>query len=147
MDGMNVWGRTTDFTVVGMGQSALDELARAVATRQGRLLRPDPEPEKGFYYRSVHFEFAKVGIPAFYGDSGVDFIGKPEGWGIEQRDKYNAEDYHKPSDEVKDWYELSGMIEDLDLFYEMGLELVSSTEWPEWSETSEFRAARERDRQ
>ncbi|MFQ5792335.1 MAG: M28 family peptidase, partial [Acidobacteriota bacterium] len=83
MDGINVWGRTRDITVVGLGQSTLDELAAEVAGEQGRVLRPDPEPEKGFYYRSDHFEFAKAGIPAFYPDGGVDFIGKPEGWGIE----------------------------------------------------------------
>ena len=66
MDGMNVWGRTTDITVVGLGQSELDDVAGEVAAEVGRVLRPDPEPEKGFYYRSDHFEFAKVGIPAFY---------------------------------------------------------------------------------
>jgi Zn-dependent M28 family amino/carboxypeptidase len=143
MDGLNIWGKTNDVTVVGMGQSNLDDLAREVATEQGRVLEPDPETEKGFYYRSDHFEFAKAGIPAFDPDAGVDFIGHPEGWGQEQRDRYTAEDYHKPSDEVKDWYDLSGAVQDLDLFYEMGLRLADGSSWPEWSETSEFRARRE----
>lgn len=146
MDGMNVWGRTTDITVVGLGQSQLDDVAAAVAAEAGRVLRPDPEPEKGFYYRSDHFEFAKVGIPAFYPDGGVDFIGKPPGFGMEARATYVAEAYHKPGDEVQDWYDLSGMVDDLEFLYQMGRRLADSSDWPEWSETSEFRAAREADR-
>jgi Zn-dependent M28 family amino/carboxypeptidase len=142
MDALNVWGRTSDITVVGMGQSSLDELAAEIAARQGRTLLPDAEPEKGFYYRSDHFEFAKVGIPAFYADAGVTFEGQPEGWGERQREIYTAEDYHKPSDEIKDWWDLSGMVQDLELFYGMGLELATSDEWPEWSETSEFKSKR-----
>lgn len=144
MDGLNIWGRTSDVTVVGMGQSSLDDLAATVAGRQGRTLLADPEPEKGFYYRSDHFELAKVGIPAFYADVGITFEGRPEGWGEAQRAKYTADDYHKPSDEIKDWYELSGMVQDLELFYEMGLELATSDAWPEWSDTSEFKSKRSR---
>jgi Zn-dependent M28 family amino/carboxypeptidase len=142
MDGLNVWGRTRDVTVVGMGQSSLDDLARRLAAEQDRVLVPDTEPEKGYYYRSDHFELAKVGIPSFYADSGVDFIGKPEGWGQEQRESYVAENYHKPSDDVKEWWDLSGMVEDLGSSSQWG-KLATSDEWPEWSETSEFRAARE----
>ena len=143
MDGLNVWGRTRDITVVGMGQSSLDDLARRLAAEQERVLVPDTEPEKGYYYRSDHFELAKVGIPSFDADSGVDFIGKPEDWGKNERERYVAEDYHKPSDEVKDWWDLSGTVEDLELFFAMGRHLAASGEWPEWSETSEFRAVRE----
>jgi Zn-dependent M28 family amino/carboxypeptidase len=146
MDGLNVWGRTRDITVVGMGQSNLDDLARTLAVGQERVLVPDTEPEKGYYYRSDHFELAKVGIPSFYADSGVDFLGKPEGWGQTQRERYVAEDYHKPSDEVKEWWDLSGTVEDLELFFAMGRQLAAGDEWPEWSETSEFRAAREASR-
>ncbi len=144
MDGLNLLGPTRDVTVVGMGQSALDDLATKIASQQGRTLRPDPEPEKGYYYRSDHFEFAKVGIPAFYPDSGIEFINQPEGWGIEMREKYVREDYHKPSDEVKDHWDLSGAVEDLELFYLMGYELATGSEWPTWSEKSEFRATREK---
>jgi Zn-dependent M28 family amino/carboxypeptidase len=142
MDGLNIWGKTKDLTVVGMGQSSLDELARRFAAEQGRVLAPDAEPEKGYYYRSDHFELAKVGIPAFYPDDGVEFVGKPEEWGRRQRERYVAEDYHKPSDEVKDWYDLSGMVRDLELYFAMGRHLAAGNEWPEWSETSEFRARR-----
>ena len=146
MDGLNLLGPTRDVTVVGMGQSALDDLATKLASQQGRILRPDPEPEKGSYYRSDHFEFAKIGIPAFYPNAGIEFINKPEGWGIEMRKKYTSEDYHKPSDEVKDYWDLSGAVEDLELFYLMGYELTTGAQWPEWSEKSEFRATREKQR-
>jgi Zn-dependent M28 family amino/carboxypeptidase len=146
MDGLNLLGPTRDITVVGMGQSELDGLATRLASQQGRILRPDPEPEKGSYYRSDHFEFAKVGIPAFYPEAGIEFINKPEGWGIEMREKYTREDYHKPSDEVKDYWDLSGAVEDLELFYLMGYELATGAEWPEWSEKSEFRPTREKQR-
>ncbi len=147
MDGVNVWGRTKDLTVVGMGQSTLDDLAKRIAAEQGRVLKPDPEPEKGFYYRSDHFEFAKVGIPSFDPDDGVDYVGKPPGWGIENRDKYTANDYHKPSDEVKGDWDLSGMVEDSVLYFRMGQELATGSEWPEWSPTSEFRAKRQAQRE
>ncbi len=146
MDGLNLLGPTRDITVVGMGQSTLDDLATKLVSQQGRVLRPDPEPEKGYYYRSDHFEFAKVGIPAFYPEAGIEFINKPEGWGIEMREKYTREDYHKPSDEVKDYWDLSGAVEDLELFYLMGYELATGAEWPEWSEKSEFRLTREKQR-
>ena len=143
MDVLNMWGRTRDLTIVGMGQSELDQVAAEVARQQGRVLMPDPEPEKGFYYRSDHFSFAKVGIPAFYADPGVEYIGRPEGYGIEKREQYTAEDYHAPSDEVKDDWDLSGAVEDLSFFYRMGRRLATITAWPAWSETSEFRAIRE----
>ena len=147
MDGANVWGRTRDVTVVGMGQSTLDDLARRLAAEQERVVVPDTEPQKGFYYRSDHFELARVGIPSFYANPGVDFLGKPEGWGQRERERYVAEDYHKPSDEMKEWWDLSGMVEDLELFFAMGRHLATSDEWPEWSETSEFRAVRQASRE
>ena len=139
---MNVWGPTSDITVVGLGQSGLDAVAAEVAAELGRELRPDPEPEKGYYYRSDHFEMAKAGIPAFYPDAGVDFLGKPAGFGLEVRARYVEEAYHKPGDEVEPWYDLSGMAEDLEFLYRMGRRLADSDDWPEWAETSEFRARR-----
>ena len=146
MDVLNQWGRTRDMTIVGMGQSELDDVAAAVAAQLGRTLAPDPEPEKGFYYRSDHFSFARAGIPAFYGDPGVEYIDKPEGYGIEKRTEYTANDYHKVSDEVKPDWDLSGALEDLTFLYHMGARLAASDEWPAWSETSEFRAVREAQR-
>ncbi len=146
MDVLNQWGRTRDMTIVGMGQSELDDVAAGVAAQLGRTLAPDPEPEKGFYYRSDHFSFAKAGIPAFYADPGVEYIDKPEGYGIEKRTEYTANDYHKVSDEVKPDWDLSGALEDLTFMYHMGARLAAGDEWPAWSETSEFRAIREAQR-
>ena len=108
VDGINQWGRTKDLTVVGLGASDLDDYARAAAAEQNRTLSPDAEPEKGFYYRSDHFNFAKMGVPAFDPDSGTDFIGKPAGYGKQKRDEYTKNDYHGPSDHVKADWDLSG---------------------------------------
>ena len=146
MDVLNQWGRTRDLTIVGMGQSQLDAIAAEVAAQLGRTLAPDPEPEKGFYYRSDHFSFAKVGIPAFYADPGVQYIDKPEGYGLQKRMQYTANDYHKVSDEVKPDWDLAGAVEDLTFLYLMGARLAAGEEWPAWSETSEFRAVRESQR-
>ena len=146
MDVLNQWGRTSDMTVVGMGQSGLDGVAGEVAAQLGRVLKPDPEPEKGFYYRSDHFSFARVGIPAFYADPGVDYLDKPPGYGIEKREEYTANDYHAVSDEVKPDWDLSGALDDLTFMYQMGARLAAGDAWPEWSATSEFRAIRERQR-
>ena len=146
MDGLNQWGRTHDLTVVGMGQSALDQVAAEVAVPLGRVLTPDPEPEKGFYYRSDHFSFAKAGIPAFYADGGVSYIDQPEGYGLAKREEYTANDYHAVSDEIKADWDLSGAVEDLIFFFRFGAYLAESSEWPTWSETSEFRAIRETQR-
>ena len=146
MDVLNQWGRTRDLTIVGMGQSELDGVAAEVAASLGRTLAPDPEPEKGFYYRSDHFSFAKAGIPAFYADPGVEYLDKPPGYGIEKRAEYTANDYHAVSDEVKPDWDLSGAVEDLTFLYRMGARLAASDDWPAWSETSEFRAVREAQR-
>ncbi|MCY4661714.1 MAG: M28 family metallopeptidase [Acidobacteria bacterium] len=146
MDVLNQWGRTRDLTIVGMGQSGLDAVAAEVAAGLGRTLAPDPEPEKGFYYRSDHFSFAKAGIPAFYADPGVEYLDKPEGYGIEKRTEYTANDYHQVSDEVKPDWDLSGALEDLTFLYRMGARLADGDEWPAWSETSEFRVIREAQR-
>ena len=146
MDVLNQWGRTSDLTIVGMGQSQLDDVASEIASRLGRVLNPDPEPEKGFYYRSDHFSFARAGIPAFYADPGVDYLDKPPGYGIEKREEYTANDYHAVSDEVKPDWDLSGALDDLTFMYHMGARLAASDEWPEWSVTSEFRPIREQQR-
>ena len=146
MDVLNQWGRTRDLTIVGLGQSELDDIAAEIAGELGRTLTPDPEPEKGFYYRSDHFAFARAGIPAFYADPGVEYIDKPEGYGLEKRNEYTTNDYHKVSDEVKPDWDMSGAVEDLTFLYLMGRRLADGEEWPAWSETSEFRALRETQR-
>ena len=144
IDGINQWGRTTDLTVVGLGASDLDDYAKAAAAEQSRVLKPDAEPEKGFYYRSDHFNFAKKGVPAFDPDSGVDFVGKPPGYGKQKRDEYTNTDYHAPSDEVKPDWDLAGAVEDAKLFLVMGYRIANADKFPEWKPGNEFKAIREK---
>ena len=143
MDGLNQYGRTKDITVVGLGNSTLDDVLRQAAAEQGRVLRPDAEPEKGFYYRSDHFNFAKEGVPALDPGSGIDYIGKPAGWGLKKRDEYTAHDYHKPSDEIKPDWDLSGAAEDLRLLMTVGYRVANTDKYPEWSAGTEFKARRD----
>jgi Zn-dependent M28 family amino/carboxypeptidase len=144
MDEINVWGRTRDFTIIGLGASDLDQYARAAATEQGRVIQPDAEPEKGYYYRSDHFAFAKAGVPALNPDSGVDFIGKPAGYGEDKRKEWTEKDYHQPSDEVKDWWDLTGAAEDGKLLFAVGYRVANAERFPEWSAGNEFKAVREK---
>jgi Zn-dependent M28 family amino/carboxypeptidase len=143
MDGANLWGRTEDIVVVGLGNSTLDGLLATAAAEMGRVIEPDAEPEKGFFYRSDHFEFAKLGVPALYVDEGTRFIGKPEGYGEKKRREYTAEDYHKPSDEIKPDWDLSGAVDDFRLLFLVGYAVAENEEWPEWNPGTEFKATRE----
>jgi Zn-dependent M28 family amino/carboxypeptidase len=143
LDGVNQWGRTSDVTVVGMGASDLDDYLRDAATAQGRTLNPDPESEKGFYYRSDHFNFAKVGVPALYTDTGVKFVGKDEAYSKTKRDEYTATDYHKPSDEIKSDWDLSGAVEDARLLFLVGYNVANAEKMPEWKPGNEFKAVRD----
>jgi Zn-dependent M28 family amino/carboxypeptidase len=144
VDGINQWGRTKDLTVIGLGASDLDDYAQAAAAEQSRVLKPDAEPEKGFYYRSDHFNFAKKGVPAFDPDAGIEFIGKPDGYGKEKRDEYTNRDYHAPSDEVKPDWDLAGAAEDGKLFMAIGYRVANADTFPEWKPGNEFRAVREK---
>ena len=144
MDAMNVLGPTHDVTVIGLGNSSLDDVVDAVAREQGRSVRPDPEPEKGFFYRSDHFNFAKQGIPSLFVDPGVDYVGRPEGWGLKLREEYTRQHYHKPSDEYDPTWDLSGLVEDLHLLFEVGYRVANQDRYPEWNLGTEFRAKRER---
>jgi Zn-dependent M28 family amino/carboxypeptidase len=143
MDGLNQWGRTSDVIVIGLGNSTLDDVITETAKAHGRTIKPDAEPEKGFFYRSDHFEFAKHGVPALYTNSGVDFIGKPQDYGMKKRDEYTANDYHKVTDEVKPDWDLSGAVEDLRLLFEIGYKVAQADKGPEWKPGTEFKAKRE----
>jgi Zn-dependent M28 family amino/carboxypeptidase len=143
MDGLNMLGRTKDIEIVGLGQSTLDDIVQNVAAEQGRVVKPDAEPEKGYYYRSDHFNFAQQGVPALDPGSGVDYVGKPAGWGLQMRQKWTAEDYHKPSDKIKPDWDLAGAVDDLQLFAEVGYRVANAQSFPAWKPGSEFRAKRE----
>ena len=143
IDGVNQWGRTSDIVVVGDGNTTLDDLARQVATMQGRTVKPDPEPEKGFYYRSDHFEFAKIGVPAFYADTGTEYVGKSPEFSKQKRDEYTTNDYHKPTDEVKPDWDLSGAVEDTHFLFAIGHSVLQGDRYPEWKPGTEFKARRD----
>jgi Zn-dependent M28 family amino/carboxypeptidase len=143
IDGINQWGRTKDFTVIGMGASDLDDYLKAAADEQGRVLRPDQEPEKGFYYRSDHFNFAKQGVPALDPDAGIDFIGKDPAYGKAKRDEYTEKDYHAPSDQIKPDWDLSGTVEDAQLLLAVGYRVANADTLPQWKPGNEFKATRD----
>jgi Zn-dependent M28 family amino/carboxypeptidase len=143
VDGVNQWGKTKDITVIGMGASDLDDYLRDAAASQQRVLRPDPESEKGFYYRSDHFNFAKQGVPALYADTGIDFVGKPAEYSQQKRDEYTNKDYHAPSDEVKPDWDLSGATEDAQLLFLVGYNVANAAKFPEWKPGNEFKATRD----
>jgi Zn-dependent M28 family amino/carboxypeptidase len=143
MDGLNPWGRTRDVEVVGYGNSTLEDLLRAAATAQSRVITPDSSPEKGRFFRSDHFEFAKRGVPALYLKSGVDYDGKPANFGKEKLDDYTEHDYHKVSDQLKEDWDMSGAVEDLRLVFEVGWRVAQADKWPVWKPGSEFKLRRE----
>ncbi|MDX1674208.1 MAG: M28 family metallopeptidase [Longimicrobiales bacterium] len=143
LDGLNIWGPTEDVVVVGYGSSSLEEVLRTYAGQQGRTLTPDPESEKGYYYRSDHFEFAKKGVPALYVDAGTRYRDRPEGWGEARMAQWTEEDYHQPSDEITDEWDLAGAVEDLRLLFLVGYDVAESETWPTWNEGNEFRATRQ----
>jgi Zn-dependent M28 family amino/carboxypeptidase len=143
IDGMNQWGRTRDLVVIGSGNTTLEDILGSEATAQGRILKDDPEPEKGYFYRSDHFEFAKKGVPALYTEAGEEFIGKPEGYSAQKREEYVTHDYHSPSDEIKPDWDLAGAVEDFRLLFRVGYRVATDRTWPSWKTGTEFKSLRE----
>lgn len=143
MDGLNWYGKTKDIIVVGQGQNELEDYLKEEAAKVNRTLSFEAHPEAGSYYRSDHFNFAKVGIPALYTSSGIEVVGKEPGYGKKVEDEYTEKNYHRPSDEYDPatWV-LDGAIDDLKLLFQVGKRLAFTDKWPEWKEGSEFRAKR-----
>lgn len=146
LDAIYFGGPTHDVTVVGYGASELEDYLAAAAKAQGRELRPEPQPEKGFFFRSDHFNFAKRGVPALYTKLGIDDRERGAKWGQRQADEFVAERYHKPADEYAPGVDLRGAVEDLQLLYRVGARLAAEKSFPNWREDSEFRAIRDRSR-
>ncbi len=142
IDGINILGRTRDVVVVGYGKSSLDRLLEGFAAWQGRVVKPDSFPDRGFYYRSDQFNFAKIGIPSVFLGRSVDFIGRPEGWGREMTERWEATHYHQPSDEYRDDWDLSGAVENLRLLFHVGARAARDSKLPAWTAGDEFEAAR-----
>ncbi|MFD1142820.1 M28 family metallopeptidase [Larkinella insperata] len=144
MDAFHPLGRTKDVVIVGRGQSDLEDYAAAAAIQQGRTIRGDFNPSAGSYFRSDHFNFAKVGVPALYLKTGVNSVKNGEAWGRAQLEEYNLNRYHAPSDEYSSSWDLSGIIEDVQLLFNVGYRLSSESTFPGWKPSSEFKAAREK---
>jgi Zn-dependent M28 family amino/carboxypeptidase len=141
-DGGNIWGRALEVAFIGYGKSSLDALVERHAARQDRKVVGDQFPDRGFYYRSDQFNFAKIGVPAVYLDNGTLFRGKPPEWGKEQLEAYEATNYHQPSDELTPDWSFEGMVEDARLGFFVGLEVAETPELPAWNPGDEFEAAR-----
>jgi Zn-dependent M28 family amino/carboxypeptidase len=143
-DGGNYRGRTRDLTQLGAGKSSLDGIAKALVEKQGRVLIPDQFPDRGYFYRSDQFNFAKIGVPALYFDGGLDFIGKPAGWGRQQQEEWEEHVYHQPSDEIDDTWVYDGMIEDASIGFYVGWVVAQADAMPTWNAGDEFEAARKK---
>lgn len=142
MDGLLSFGETNDITMVGYGHSDLDEYAETSAKAQARIVTPDQEPQKGYFFRSDHFNFAKVGVPALYAESGSDHREKGQAFGKQMEAEYTANRYHKPSDEFDPAWDVKGLLQDANFFLAIGLRMASESTFPQWKATSEFKNAR-----
>ncbi|MES2624453.1 MAG: M28 family metallopeptidase [Pseudomonadota bacterium] len=143
VDGPGIWGRTRDLTYIGYGKSDLDIVVNEVAMLQGRVVLPDQFPDRGSFYRSDQFSFARIGVPSTYLDSGTDIIGQPAGWGEEQINRYTDMHYHQPSDEVTDDWNFDGVVEDAVLNLLVSWRIANNDAMPQWKPGDEFAYLRE----
>lgn len=143
VDAIRPIGRVNDFSIVGYGQSELDDYAKIAVEKQGRYITPDPHPESGGFFRSDHFNFASIGIPALYGKGATDSDANGKEWGEEQYKKYTSENYHKPSDEYSEDFNAEGVKLDMQVMFDIGYTLANESAFPKWKEGSEFKAIRE----
>ncbi len=144
MDGINPYGKMKDVSVIGVGQSEMEDLLDEELKKLGRYAAPEPNPVVGYYFRSDHFNFAKIGIPALYIGTGIDHVEKGKEFGKQLQDDYVAQYYHKPADEYDPTrWNLDGAVDDVQLLYQVGRNLANSTKWPGWKEGSEFKAIRD----
>lgn len=144
MDGINPYGKMKDVSLIGIGQSEMEDLLNVELEKVGRYSAPDPTPSAGYYFRSDHFNFAKIGVPALYFSNGIDHFEKGKEYGKEMEEEYVQKYYHNPSDEYDPTrWNLEGAVDDVQLLYEVGKNLANSDTWPKWKPNSEFRAIRE----
>ena len=139
LDGGNILGRTRDVTVLGENKSTLGGTIAAMIRPQGMRISPDDHPERGHFYRSDHFSFAKAGIPSVSIGSGNDYVDHPAGWGAQQEEDYTEHRYHQPSDEYREGFDLSGAAQLSQLVYRLAVKLGNDTAWPSWAKDAEFR--------
>jgi len=147
MDSLNVAGRARDFVLTGAGKSQIEDLVKPIVAAEGRTISPEPSPEKGLYYRSDHFSFAKLGVPMLDGTSGENLVVGGSEAGRKAAEDYTTNRYHKPADEYDANWDWSGAVSDLTIYYNLGRKLADDTTlWPNWYPTAEFRAARDKSR-
>jgi Zn-dependent M28 family amino/carboxypeptidase len=146
IDAMPVVGQTHDMVVVGLGNSEMEDILRPIAAKQGRVLVEESSPEKGQFFRSDHFSFAKAGVPALYVKGGVDHIEKGRDYGLAKLEDYNAKRYHKAADNFDPDWDLRGIVQDLNALYRVGKELSLDDAWPNYREGNAFRAIRDASR-
>lgn len=132
------WGRTKDFSILGRGMSSLDDLVTEAVTRQGRVVTGDTDPVEGFYWRSDHVEFAMGGVPSLASSPGIDYVGKPAGYGEQKRNEYITNDYHKPTDQIKPDWDLAGSVEDLQVLLEVGYRVAQTPARPVWRDRGPY---------
>jgi len=144
VDAIRPIGRVNDFSVIGYGQSELEDYAKRAVEKQGRYITPDPHPEAGAFFRSDHFNFAKIGIPALYAKGAVDSDENGAKWGQEKYSEYTSQHYHKPSDEYYEGFNAEGVKLDAQILFDIGYTLANETTFPKWKEGSEFKAIREK---
>jgi len=142
LDGANIWGPTRDIAQIGIGKSSLDAVAREIAAAEGRVIVPDPFPDRGSFYRSDQLSFARIGVPAAYFGAGVDVIGRPKEWGRQQHEEFELRDYHQPSDVLTSAWNFEGYIEDTRFLFRFGLKVANAPAMPVWNAGDEFEAAR-----
>ena len=144
IDGMAAYGEMNDLSIIGYGQSEMEDIAARWAKKQDRYVLPDQEPEKGYFFRSDHFNFARIGIPALYAHGSYDHRTKGKEYAKAKSDEYRTTAYHLPQDEydpVK--FELGGIMQDATLFMNVAMDLANQNVWPAWKPGSEFKATRE----
>jgi Zn-dependent M28 family amino/carboxypeptidase len=144
IDGINIWGRTRDVEFIGLGKSTLDDVVKKVAAEQSRTLVPDQFPDRGHFYRSDQFNFARIGVPAAYLKGGVDFPGHEPGWGKQMVDEYVKARYHQPSDHFEPGWNLEGAVDDVRLLVVSALRVADAPAAPTWKPGDEFESARKR---
>jgi len=144
IDGINIWGKTKDVRAIGLGKSSLDDVLLGVAKAQGRQVQPDDQPDKGAFYRSDQFNFARIGVPAVYLKPGVLHAGHDETWGRALHEKFTHERYHQPSDEIDATWDFAGAVEDVQLMAVTLLRVANGPRLPTWRHGDEFEAARQK---
>ena len=138
MDAMNVLGKTKNVAVVGMGKSDLEDYLKTAADKQGRTLTQEDRPEAGYYYRSDHFSFAKKGVPALYAEGGDEPADEATAKYRKRMNVIVTGCYHQVCDQYRDDWDLSGIVEDTQLLFDVGFQVANADQWPSWKETSEF---------